>query len=75
MEGVIVAFRCVSSNYSDPLSERFVFDLRKGYAKDHERSRHDLHVCREVFDPRSSLPASRSTAPLQICTRLLLRPF
>jgi hypothetical protein len=25
MEWIIVAFRCVSSNYSGPLSERFVF--------------------------------------------------
>jgi hypothetical protein len=31
--------------------------LWKGYAKHHETSRHDLHVCRKVFDPQLSLPA------------------
>src|SRR6266849_1746520 len=48
-------------------------NLRKGYTKHHKRSTHDPHVCRKVFDPPSSFPASCCLVPLQICTRLLLR--
>lgn len=37
---------CISKSQKD-----LFLDLRKGYAEHHERSRHDLHVCRKVFDP------------------------